>query len=97
MENIGNILEELYGVIEDRKLNPTPGAYTTYLFEKGQSKICKKLAEEATETIISVMNGDKTQITNEVSDLLYHLIVLLVSEGISWTEVADELRARREQ
>lgn len=96
MEHIGTILEELYDVVSDRKVNPKPGAYTTYLFDKGIDKICKKILEEATETILSAKNEDREQLISELADVLYHLNVLLVEEDITWTDVAEELRSRRD-
>lgn len=89
------ILDELYSVISDRKANPKEGSYTCYLFEKGQDKILKKVGEEAAEVIIASKNNNNDEIRYEVSDLVYHLLVLLVSHGIQLEEIAQELRSRR--
>ena len=89
------IFDELYSVISDRNANPKEGSYTCYLFEKGQDKILKKVGEEAAEVIIASKNNNNEEICYEVSDLLYHLLVLLVSHGIGLEEIAQELRSRR--
>ena len=68
-----NVLNELYAVVADRKVNPEEGSYTCYLFEKGLDKILKKVGEECAETIIAAKNGDNEELKNEISDLLYHL------------------------
>lgn len=90
-----DILSELYGVIQDRKLNPKDGSYTNYLFEKGLDKILKKVGEETSEVIIASKNKDKTEITNEISDLMYHLSVLMVERGVGWEDIFAILKKRR--
>jgi len=70
------------------------GAYTTYLFEKGLDKILKKVGEESAETIIAAKNEDTASLVAEVSDLLYHLVVLLVERGVPLADVASELARR---
>jgi phosphoribosyl-ATP pyrophosphohydrolase len=89
-----NSLEQLYEVILQRKKVPQEGSYTCYLFEKGLDKILKKVGEECSETIIAAKNGDRGEIVNEVSDLMYHLLVMLANEGISVSEVLEELGKR---
>lgn len=89
------ILDELYNIIKDRKVNPKEGSYTCYLFDKGQDKILKKIGEEASEVIIASKNNSKEEICYEVADLVYHLLVLLVSHGIGLDEIAQELESRR--
>jgi phosphoribosyl-ATP pyrophosphohydrolase len=89
------ILGDLYDVISDRKMNFKEGSYTCYLFDKGLDKILKKVGEESAETIIAAKNNSKNEIVYEVSDLIYHLIVLLVQQGISLDEIYEELRRRR--
>lgn len=91
-----NILQELYQTVESRKTEYAEGSYTCYLFEKGLDKILKKCGEECSEVIIAAKNGDKKETVLELSDLLYHLTVLMVNEEISWKEIEDEL-SRREQ
>ncbi len=87
-------LESLYAVVSDRKANPQEGSYTCYLFEKGLDKILKKCGEECSETIIAAKNHDPEELKNEISDLLYHLTVLMVNEGLPLSAVEEELTAR---
>lgn len=89
------ILQDLYGVIKDRRENPKEGSYTCYLFNKGQDKILKKVGEEAAETIIASKNDDKKEITYEMADLWYHCLVLLAWHGITPTELMAELSGRK--
>ncbi|HAA64039.1 MAG TPA: phosphoribosyl-ATP diphosphatase [Thermoanaerobacter sp.] len=88
------ILKMLYERVKDRKTNPAEGSYTNYLFEKGIDKILKKIGEETTEVVIASKNDSKEEIVYEVSDLLYHLIVLLVDKGIKLEDVYGELGRR---
>ncbi|MFY9612958.1 MAG: bifunctional phosphoribosyl-AMP cyclohydrolase/phosphoribosyl-ATP diphosphatase HisIE [Tissierellaceae bacterium] len=92
-KDLSNILKDLYKVIIDRKKNPQEGSYTQYLFDKGIVKILKKIGEEAAEVIIGAKN-DKQELIYEASDLIYHLIVLLVNEGVTPAEIMEELRGR---
>lgn len=87
-------LSSLYGVVSDRKVNPQEGSYTCYLFDKGLDKILKKCGEECSETIIAAKNQNPEELKNEISDLLYHLIVLMVNEGLPLEVVEEELAAR---
>ncbi len=89
-----SVLIDLFNVIEDRKQNPEEGSYTCYLFEKGIDKILKKVGEESAETIIAAKNGDKNEIVNEASDLIYHLLVMLNERGVSVNDVLHELDNR---
>jgi phosphoribosyl-ATP pyrophosphohydrolase/phosphoribosyl-AMP cyclohydrolase len=89
------ILYELYDVILDRKKNMPEGSYTTYLFDKGLDKILKKVGEENAEVIIASKNRVKSEVVYETSDLLYHLMVLLVEQGVSLEDVFTELKSRR--
>lgn len=88
------ILDELFKRISDRKQNPVEGSYTNYLFDKGIDKILKKVGEESAETIIASKNNSKTEIRYEASDLLYHLMVLLVDRGLKLDDIYDELTKR---
>lgn len=88
------VLYELYKIIIDRKKNPKEGSYTNYLFNSGLDKILKKVGEEATETIIASKNEDKKEIISELSDLLYHLSVLLAEKELTWDNVFEELEQR---
>ncbi|MBQ2708699.1 MAG: phosphoribosyl-ATP diphosphatase [Clostridia bacterium] len=89
-----NVLRELYAVVADRKINPEEGSYTCYLFEKGIDKILKKVGEECAETIIAAKNGDNEELKNEISDLLYHLIVMMNERGLDIEDVFGELDER---
>ncbi len=89
------ILYELYDVIADRKEKMPADSYTTYLFDKGLDKILKKLGEENAEVIIAAKNRSQSEVVYETSDLIYHLLVLLVEQGVSLQEIFAELKARR--
>jgi len=90
------LIDELFSVIEDRKKNPKEGSYTNYLLEKGIDKILKKVGEEAAEVIIASKNAAPDEIRYEAADLIYHLLVLLSSQGMSPSEVFAELEKRRQ-
>lgn len=92
---IATLLNELYSVINDRKQNPKEGSYTTYLFEKGQDKILKKVGEESAETIIASKNMDNNELLYEMADLWYHCLVLLSFHGVVPNELLQELKKRR--
>ena len=92
--NDTNFLNELYRVIEERKDNSIEGSYTNYLFEKGLDKILKKVGEEASEVIIASKNNSKEETVSEISDLLYHLLVLMVNQGVRIEDIAKELEKR---
>ena len=93
-EKENQILKNLYQVIKDRKLNPQEGSYTAYLFESGLDKILKKVGEESAETIIAAKNGDKQEVIEEISDLMYHLLVMLHQLNIDIGEVEENLEKR---
>jgi len=95
MSKIGEIIDELYDVVIDRVENPKEGSYTNYLLEKGVDKIAKKVGEEACEVVIASKNDNKTETVAEISDLLYHLIVLMVQQGIKPDDIFEELKKRR--
>jgi phosphoribosyl-ATP pyrophosphohydrolase/phosphoribosyl-AMP cyclohydrolase len=92
---LGNILGELAEVIEQRKAEMPEGSYTTYLFNKGLDKILKKVGEEASEVIIASKNEKREEIVYEVSDLIYHLLVLLAQQEVDLGAIAAELAERR--
>ncbi|MCX7749411.1 MAG: bifunctional phosphoribosyl-AMP cyclohydrolase/phosphoribosyl-ATP diphosphatase HisIE [Clostridia bacterium] len=89
------ILKEVYDVIVDRTIHPKEGSYTNYLFEKGLDKILKKVGEETAEVIIAAKNKSKEEIQYEISDLMYHLMVLMVERGVSLDDIYNELKKRR--
>lgn len=88
-------LSELYEVVLNRKANRVEGSYTSYLFDKGLDKILKKIGEESAEVIIAAKNDDKSELVYEISDLLYHLTVLMVEKGVNFKEIDEELEKRR--
>lgn len=88
------IFEDVYDVIQDRKLHPKEGSYTNYLFDKGIDKILKKIGEEATEIVIAAKNPEKEEIKYEISDLLYHMMVLMVEKEVTWEDIVEELNQR---
>lgn len=90
-----DILQEIYDVVVDRKNNPKEGSYTNYLFDKGLDKILKKVGEEASEVIIGSKNENKDEIRYEIADLIYHLTVLMVHQGLTWEDICKELQSRR--
>ena len=87
-------LGELVRVVEDRKQNPVEGSYTAYLFSRGVDKIAKKMGEEAVEVVIASKNDDKVDLTREIADLTYHLLVLMEQKGVSLGDVCTELKRR---
>ena len=87
-------LHELFQVIKARKMQPEEGSYTCYLFEKGLDKILKKCGEECSETIIAAKNKNNKETIGEISDLLYHLLVLMAEQGIELSEVDAVLKER---
>ncbi len=88
------VFEDVFSVILDRKEHPKEGSYTNYLFDKGLDKILKKLGEEATEIVIAAKNPDPEEIKYEISDFLYHMMVLMADKGIGWEEIMEELANR---
>jgi len=87
-------LAQLYELVLNRKNNPQAGSYTDYLFTKGLDKILKKIGEEATEVIVAAKNPDKSELQYKTADLLYHLMVLLVEQGVSYDDIKRELASR---
>lgn len=87
-------LDGLMEIIKDRKVNPQEGSYTSYLFDKGLDKICKKIGEESTEVIIAATQKDNKETIYEISDLAYHVLVMMLEMGISLEDVRKELASR---
>lgn len=88
------MLDNVYTQILDRARNPKEKSYTNYLLDAGLDKICKKLGEETTETIIAAKNNDKAEIVNEIADVTYHMLVLMFKTGISPRDVSAKLAER---
>lgn len=89
-----NIFENLFAVIKGRQKDPVEKSYTCYLFEQGTDKICKKVGEEAAETIIAAKNGNKEELKNEICDLIFHAFVLAANEGVDLCDIEAELELR---
>ena len=87
-------IEGLYRLIEGRKTEKKEGSYTTYLFEKGKEKILKKVGEECTEVVIGAMKDSKEETIYEISDVAYHILVLMVEMGITVDDIKNELASR---
>lgn len=92
--NPHKVFEDVYNVILDRKINPKEGSYTNYLFDKGIDKILKKVGEEATEIVIAAKNPNPEEIKYEISDFLYHVMVLMAERNVTWEDVTTELSRR---
>ncbi|MEF9953372.1 bifunctional phosphoribosyl-AMP cyclohydrolase/phosphoribosyl-ATP diphosphatase HisIE [Clostridium sp.] len=89
-----SVVDKLYNLILDRQNNPVEGSYTNYLLEKGVDKILKKVGEEASEVIIGAKNNSKEEMSYEISDLVYHLLVLMVDRGLKIDDIIEELKKR---
>jgi phosphoribosyl-AMP cyclohydrolase / phosphoribosyl-ATP pyrophosphohydrolase len=95
IENGAIVLQQLYQQIADRKENKVEGSYTNYLFDKGIDKILKKVGEESSEIIIAAKNLSNEELCYEISDLVYHLTVLMVERKLKLEDVYSELKRRR--
>ena len=84
----------MYDELVKRKEDPVEGSYTSYLFKEGKEKILKKIGEESSEVIIAAMNDDKGEVIYESADLAYHMMVLLIEQGVSLAEITEELARR---
>jgi phosphoribosyl-ATP pyrophosphohydrolase/phosphoribosyl-AMP cyclohydrolase len=89
-----HILDEVFALIKQRQMNPKEKSYTNYLLTRGIDKICKKIGEEAAETIIAAKNNDKTELTKEIADLTYHLLVLMLAQNLEPSDIKGELAQR---
>lgn len=90
----GDVLSNLEQKISQRATERPEGSYTTYLFQKGIDKICKKVGEETAEVIIAAKNRDPVELRAEVSDLMFHLLVLLREQNVPWQQILQELHQR---
>lgn len=91
---LGILLNNLHTLIKMREAERPEGSYTTYLFNSGLDKILKKVGEEATETVIAAKNASSRELTSELADLLYHLLVLMVERGLGLQDICRELAER---
>lgn len=94
---MNDVLKGLYEVVLDRRDHPQEGSYTCYLFEKGLDKILKKCGEECSEVIIASKNGKNEETEEEICDLLYHLLVIMVQQDIPLSRIEEILEARRQK
>lgn len=88
------VFQDVFDVIKDRQIHPKEGSYTNYLFDKGIDKMLKKLGEEATEIVIAAKNPNPNEIKYEISDFLYHMMVLMAEKNVTWEEITEELAHR---
>ena len=93
-DNPLEVFEEVFNVIKDRKVHPKEGSYTNYLFDKGLDKILKKIGEEATEIVIAAKNPNPNEVKYEISDFLYHVMVLMAEKEVTWEDITRELADR---
>jgi phosphoribosyl-ATP pyrophosphohydrolase len=91
-----DFLSKLDDIIAERKESLPTDSYTTTLFQQGVDRICRKVGEEAGEVIVAAKNNDPKELTDEVSDLLFHLMVLLHNQGLSLTDVSANLEQRHQ-
>ncbi|MBK6328711.1 MAG: phosphoribosyl-ATP diphosphatase [Chloroflexi bacterium] len=89
-----DFIDTLFATIQDRKSNPQPGSYTNSLFAAGEDEIVKKVGEEAVEIILAVKGQGQQRIIEETADLVYHLLVLLAAQDLTWDDVRGELEKR---
>ena len=89
-----DIVQRVYDTVMDRKNNPVEGSYTNYLFDKGIDKILKKVGEENAEVIIAAKNNSRQEVVYETCDLIYHVLVMLINQGVSIGELKAELESR---
>jgi len=89
-----DIITKNIATIKDRAVNPKEGSYTNYLLSKGVEKICKKIGEEATESVIAAIKGDRSELAEEMADLMWHMLVLCQSTGIELSDVLEVLQKR---
>ena len=90
-----NAIAELETKLLRRKRNPSSDSYTTRLLNAGEDEIVKKVGEEAVEVILAVKGQGDERIIEESADLVYHLLVMLISRDLSWADVEAEFKKRR--
>ena len=97
MSETGDVIDEVFAVVEDRKANLPEGSYTAELFthEKGENRVLEKLGEETTELILAAKDGDDEELAHEAADIVYHLLVLLSMHDMDLEDLRAELAERR--
>ena len=93
---MSDFIDQLFATLQDRKANPTTGSYTTSLLAQGEDEIDKKIGEEAVEIILAAKGQGNQRIVEETADLVYHLLVLLVSRDLTWDDIRAELKQRHQ-
>jgi phosphoribosyl-ATP pyrophosphohydrolase len=88
-------INELYAIILDRQENPSEKSYTSSLFAQGLPRIAQKVGEEGTEVVVAALAQDNARLVEEIADLTYHVLVLMVAKGISPQDVMEELKRRK--
>ena len=91
---MNDFMDELFATLRERKLNPTPNSYTASLLSAGEDEIVKKIGEEVVEIILAAKGQGDQRVVEETADLIYHLMVLLVSRDLSWDDIRAELKKR---
>lgn len=91
---MNDFMDELFATLRERKNNPTPNSYTASLLAAGEDEIVKKIGEEAVEIILAAKGQGDQRVVEESADLIYHLMVLLVSRDLSWDDIRTELKER---
>ena len=94
---MSDFIDQLFTTLQARKANPSPDSYTTILLTEGEDEIVKKIGEEAVEVILAAKGQGDQRIVEETADLVYHLLVLLVSRGLTWDDIRAELAQRHQQ
>lgn len=95
--SMNDVIAELEAVLRERKNDPQAGSYTARLLVAGEDEIVKKVGEEAVEIILAAKGQGDQRLVEETADLIYHLLVLLVSRDLSWQDVEAELARRRKR
>ncbi len=88
------MLQELFSLIQDRKVNPKPDSYTTSLFDKGLPRIAQKVGEEGTEVVVAALSQANERLVEEIADLTYHTLVLMAAKDLTLEDIAEELKKR---
>ena len=94
---MSDFIAELWGILQERQSNPRPGSYTAELLSLGEDEIVKKIGEEAVEVILAVKGQGDERVVEETADLIYHILVMLLSRGLSWEDVQGELASRHKK
>lgn len=91
---MSDVLTRLEAVIQERKRTLPEGSYSAALFAQGVNRIAQKVGEEGVEVVVAALAEDSTRLTSEVADLMYHCLMLLAAQNLSWRDVEAELEAR---